>query len=840
MTADDQIAALYEESKTLSPETDRRRLLALYSEIASLIDINAKPKKWAAFRVLFGQLSYPEDLVGTLQAYRDALPYWDSVADHGTWAECKSYIGWSLCLLGQMQPPENEEAIECLESSLPEYPDGTPGLLASLYRYRVLGDSWENWKKQIDYLQLAQSQVSVAVDPLQWAKLENDLAVALTSEPQGRFDLAVEERIAHHEAARRALQPIVENPNADPKLVAAARNRLIVVYEKMSEAYLGRVKDDVQKNRETAADYARLGRETCDDTTPRETRVSATLAWIRALINEDVAPNRERALQALDLCQEVDALLDRKEQAASTNKKFKALAGLRLLKLGDASRLAELLHNVDDALAMLQSAGISHESRVLGQLAAEALFLTGDFVTAVRYLEIAVDAAELRLAQASTRNGRLESIFELHDSYSWLAYCHLRGNELAKGLESLERGKARLWTRERPNVTLDQIRNLVPPGGALLFPVFAPREGLVAIVTKGGERICPLPDLGSEQLKAMLLADVTSRESDSWMARYCYKNDNPNAWKNKILSIREPLSALVWNPVIAQLQDLGVREDAELVWFPQGGLGMLPLQAADPACGYAIRYTPSIGSIAGKSSPTVPPRTLLVVDPPTDYPRLKYAALEAAWIQKSMPADQIEILNGSDASREEVLAALPNATLAHFCTHGEFETADPFQSRLLLADNERLTLDVLLPIFDNSKLSEVILSACETAVVPSWRFADELLGFPAVLLSHGASTVVASQWPVDDWASAALMGEFYRQWRTPPGKTAAQALRTAQNWLRNVSADQLYKQLDPFTEAPNPLGSLAAGIQTSLYGNDREEKPFAHPYYWAPFTVSGI
>lgn len=266
----------------------------------------------------------------------------------------------------------------------------------------------------------------------------------------------------------------------------------------------------------------------------------------------------------------------------------------------------------------------------------------------------------------------------------------------------------------------------------------------------------------------------------------------------------------------------------------------MPLHAADPGTAYAIRYAPSIRSILGKSASTAAPQTLLVADPPTPFRPLQDSALEIAWIQQSEPATQLTTLHGPNASRDTVLAALPNATLAHFCTHGIFEPADPFQSRLLLANGEPLSLDTLLPILNNSKLSGVILSACETAVVPSWRFADELLGFPAALLSHGATTVIATQWPVDDWASAALIGEFYRQWRTPPGKSPAHALHAAQNWLRTVTADELYNLLDPFTHAPDPLGSRAADIRTSLFAKDSEETPFHHPYYWAAFTVSGI
>lgn len=93
MTAEEKVAALYAESKTLSPETDKPRLLALYSEIALLIDRHAKPKEWAAFRLMFGELAYPADLPGALQAFRDAAPHWDPVAEHRSWAECQSYIG---------------------------------------------------------------------------------------------------------------------------------------------------------------------------------------------------------------------------------------------------------------------------------------------------------------------------------------------------------------------------------------------------------------------------------------------------------------------------------------------------------------------------------------------------------------------------------------------------------------------------------------------------------------------------------------------------------------------------------------------------------------------------
>jgi hypothetical protein len=67
------------------------------------------------------------------------------------------------------------------------------------------------------------------------------------------------------------------------------------------------------------------------------------------------------------------------------------------------------------------------------------------------------------------------------------------------------------------------------------------------------------------------------------------------------------------------------------------------------------------------------------------------------------------------------------------------------------------------------------------------------------------------------------MGELYRQWRTPPGKSPAQALHAAQAWLRTVTADELYDLLDPLTSAANPLGLLAANLRTSLFAQDPEQ-----------------
>ena len=132
----------------------------------------------------------------------------------------------------------------------------------------------------------------------------------------------------------------------------------------------------------------------------------------------------------------------------------------------------------------------------------------------------------------------------------------------------------------------------------------------------------------------------------------------------------------------------------------------------------------------------------------------------------------------------------------------------------------------------------VVLSACQTAMAQLTTRADEALGFPSMLLTHGVRTVVATLWPVDDLASALLIGRFYRFWRSE-GQLPAQALRSAQNWLRTATAAAISDLLRPLKQVPGPVGALAATARAALFGKDPESRPFAHPEFWAAFVVAG-
>jgi CHAT domain-containing protein len=106
-------------------------------------------------------------------------------------------------------------------------------------------------------------------------------------------------------------------------------------------------------------------------------------------------------------------------------------------------------------------------------------------------------------------------------------------------------------------------------------------------------------------------------------------------------------------------------------------------------------------------------------------------------------------------------------------------------------------LDKLIGLFRfrQSPLELLTLSACQTAVGDD----RAALGLAGVAIKAGARSALAALWFINDEASAALIGEFYRQLRNPAMSKAA-ALQRAQTKLLD---DRVYE----------------------------------HPAYWSPFLL---
>ena len=221
-------------------------------------------------------------------------------------------------------------------------------------------------------------------------------------------------------------------------------------------------------------------------------------------------------------------------------------------------------------------------------------------------------------------------------------------------------------------------------------------------------------------------------------------------------------------------------------------------------------------------------------------------------------------LVGSAASEQRLDALLEGGQLKgyrilHFAAHGEADAQVPRRSALILAQDDlpdpaeqvkaekhpydgRLTVARIRAHW-TLDADLVVLSACETGLGKEAK-GDGLLGFAQAFLSKGARSVVLSRWKVDDTATSLLMIRFYenllgkRDLKKPLGR--AVALDEAKKWLRTL----------PRKEAERLATLHTGGVLRGSEGMEKPpnkgkriaykgDAPFAHPYYWAAFTLIG-
>jgi len=330
-------------------------------------------------------------------------------------------------------------------------------------------------------------------------------------------------------------------------------------------------------------------------------------------------------------------------------------------------------------------------------------------------------------------------------------------------------------------------------------------------------------------------------------------------------STLESASARIYEAILAPVhQELAQWRVERVVFMPNLGLSLLPLHASYKSNGterdylldhYEITYAPSFDVLhhCQRQTSLMSPddgSLFAVVNPTGD---LAWAEFEVEHVAKLFqPA---RVLGGGEKDRAttaSVIAAAPDHAFVHFACHGEFNLREPLKSALKLAPPESLTLETALKQLELPLTRLVMMSACETGHTDPGDLADEYLTLPAGFLLAGAPGVVSTLWTVDDLSTALLMQRFYlyhlrgdpnSQQRRP--LRPAEALRRAQQWLRDevtakMAAEICLQRAQEALQAKDVQAFKSA--QEAFFYYDRkmpDSRPFAHPVYWAPFTMSG-
>lgn len=214
-----------------------------------------------------------------------------------------------------------------------------------------------------------------------------------------------------------------------------------------------------------------------------------------------------------------------------------------------------------------------------------------------------------------------------------------------------------------------------------------------------------------------------------------------------------------------------------------------------------------------------------------------------------------EILLDAQFTKAKMLSALRRKhPLVHIASHFSFRPGDEERSFLLVGDGTAFTLAEMKQqrkLFDGVEL--LTLSACNTAAQLAGADGREIDAFAELAQRLGANSVMATLWPVADSSTPWLMREFYRTRQTQT-LNKAEALRRAQLALLQGKAETA--QSPSKQRGALKVQVIAHDVDKQLTNNTRADlvfvddknavpfkkdpgKPFAHPYYWAPFILIG-
>lgn len=437
----------------------------------------------------------------------------------------------------------------------------------------------------------------------------------------------------------------------------------------------------------------------------------------------------------------------------------------------------------------------------------ELLARAGEVETAFEYTERAKSRALLDLLGRRDKRVRPGTFGErriryLREKLDALYHRMFRGEgergsrailEAQREAEGLEARIARLLREARLHGA-EPAETVTAPGAAAIQASLEEGTALLEYVVTEGAIIAFA--VTRDTVRAVV-QDVPATEVTTLVQRFLFHvarfeapapPDNPFALKAARATL-ERLASLLLEPLLEGLTP------KRLVIVPHGPLHKVPFHALPWQDGWAsdrfdIAYAPSAAvhrlcrTRPGARGPAAVFGLADAAAPEIDR--------EARQVASFLKTDRVYLQGDATLARLRDVAA--DARVLHIASHGMFRWAQPQLSSVKLAD----TWLNLYDLYDLELSADlVVLSACEGGAADVTR-GGEMLGLLRGFLCAGARALLASQWRVNDAATAEFMEVFYRNYRD--GRGASGALRAAMAEIRL-------------------------------------RRP--HPYYWAPFFLVG-
>jgi len=386
-------------------------------------------------------------------------------------------------------------------------------------------------------------------------------------------------------------------------------------------------------------------------------------------------------------------------------------------------------------------------------------------------------------------------------------------------------------------------------------------ERLVIFVVLPNTIKCRVDAISMEELNAIRSRWADGREvleSSGDVAHW------ERGYLNQVLNRLQPLAVGPSEMIRDWERESGGHIERVIV-IPHRFLHLIPLHAVPLRDGtrwgdtVPIQYAPSASVLwhlirwTRKQSSTVQARreshsVSVAYSTPGGASRLLFSRHEALEVAEAI--NSTVVVEGVDASPENVKKAMQNALYIHIACHGIQRPQRPLDSGLLLAPNQSdgnaegppvpalLTLGEIIRDVRLNGTQLVVLSACETGLVNVEDRHEECLGLPAGFLCAGARTVISTLWKVDDIATWLFMRTFAREFAG--GSNSLAALRKAQSELRGLSREHVVREVMLAASAEADVAAREQMIALGWSFGGAATFPFASPYWWAGFVVNGL
>ena len=283
----------------------------------------------------------------------------------------------------------------------------------------------------------------------------------------------------------------------------------------------------------------------------------------------------------------------------------------------------------------------------------------------------------------------------------------------------------------------------------------------------------------------------------------------------------------------------------QVCWIPTGPMVNLPLHAAgyhdSPGkttaldrviSSYSVSLTTLMQIHAYRQKQDVkrkPEHAVLI-----GMPELPFASKEINVVGQICEAMRLQM---PEPRTKEVQIALKQCDILHFAGHGSSSSKDPFQSALILQDQDRLTVSGLFDIsLHKRKPFLAFLSACSTGQVKEDKFLDEGLHLIAACQVAGFQHVIGTLWEVDDelCVEAARVTYEWMHKQDMSHGSVSQGLHKASRKLRNAWV-RTNKELKARQRSKDKDTSKTNGLKTRDIQDINEA-----PLLWVPYIHYGI